>query len=82
MFVETKRMKTTDTIGLAKTKDVTDRRVRKVLSDLTMLLTTPSTSEAAERHKRKKIQRRLDWLGDNYVSHQKIGGNYIITVKQ
>lgn len=75
-------MKQITSIDLAAEKNVTPQRVTKVLGELTMLLSANPMTEAGRKEQDKRIQRRLDWLGSNYVSHQKIGGNYIITVKQ
>jgi hypothetical protein len=57
------------------------RHVTHVLSMLTILNSSKPQSEAGLKQQQKRIKTRLNWLGDRYVSHEKKGNMYLITVR-
>lgn len=57
-----------------------DRQVTQNLSMLTILRSARPETWADIREQEKRIQRRLNWLGERYVSHRKMNNQYLITV--
>jgi hypothetical protein len=57
------------------------RHVTHVLSMLTILNSAKPQSEAGLKQQAKRIKTRLNWLGDQYISHRKMTNQYLIMVK-
>lgn len=57
------------------------RHVTHNLSLLTILRSARPETEAGHREQKKRIDRKLNWLGENYISHRKMNNQYLIMVK-
>lgn len=57
-----------------------ERQVTDNLYRLNMLQSAIPATEEGKKEQQKRIQGRLNWLGERYVSHRKMNNQYLITV--
>ena len=75
-------MKQVSTRELAEILGVSIQRVTAQLSKLTLLTEAKPDSLAGRKTQAKRIAKTRDWFGGRYVSHQMVGGRYVITIRE
>lgn len=76
-------MKQLSTKEFAEMIGKSTRNTSHSLSMLSLLYSAlpRATSQAGVEATQRRINRKLRWLGPQYVEHQKIGNQWVVTVK-